>query len=209
MAILTTISVKPLYGQLAEALEAAKELRDAARTAGANFAAALRVTTGPNAGNLMVRLTADNYAHMGEISAAMYAAIADNIDNKTPPYEPVNILRSRVLHQGSDGSPTPGSIAVVNTMAMNVHPGRMDEAQEQTIKMANLNVSAGAVQSRVSVAISGNPGPYIFLTTAWGAYGDLDTGMETIMSSPEMQALRASKDPLGTIVANFQAIPLG
>ena len=206
MAILTTISAKPLYGQLDEAIEATKQLRDAARTAGATFAAALRVTTGPNIGNLMVRYTADNYAHTGEISAAMYASIADN---KTPPQEPVNILRSRVLHQGSEGSPTPGSIAVVNTMAMNVHPCRMDEAQEQTIKMANLNVSAGAVQSRVSVAISGNPGPYIFLTTAWGAYGDLDTGMETIMSSPKMQALRASKDRLGTIVANFQAIPLG
>ena len=206
MAILTTISVKPLYGRLDESIEATKQLRDAARTAGANFAAALRVTTGPNVGNLMVRYTADNYAHTGEISAAMYASIADN---KTPPQEPVNILRSRVLHQGSEGSPTPGSIAVVNTMAMNVHPGRMDEAQERMIKMADLNVAAGAVQSRASMAVSGMPGPHVFLTTAWGAYGDLDSGIEKIMSSPEMQAIRTSKDPIGTVVANFQAIPLG
>jgi hypothetical protein len=209
VAILTTISLKPLYGQLAEAIEATAQLRDAARTAGATFAAALRVTTGPNVGNLMVRLTADNYAHTGEISAAMYAAIADNADNKTPPYEPVNILRSRVLHQGSAGSPTPGSIAVVNTMAMSVHSGRIEEAQARMTMMADLNVAAGAVQSRASVAISGMPGPHVFLTTAWGAYGDLDSGMEKIMSSPEMQAIRASKDPLGTIVATFQAIPLG
>ena len=97
----------------------------------------------------------------------------------------------------------------VNTMAMNVHPGRMDEAQERMIKMADLNVAAGAVQSRASMAISGMPGPHVFLTTAWGAYGDLDSGIEKIMSSPEMQAIRTSKDPIGTVVATFQAIPLG
>ena len=205
MAILTTISAKPLYGRLDEAIEATKQLRDAARTAGATFAGALRVTTGPNIGNLMVRYIADNYAHTGEISAAMYASIADN---KTPPSEPVNILRSRVLHQGSASSHSPGSITVVNTMAMSVHPGRIEEAQARMTMMADLNVSAGAVQSRASVAISGMPGPHVFLTTAWGAYGDLDSGMEKIMSSPEMQAVRASKDPLGTIVATFQAIPL-
>jgi hypothetical protein len=206
MAILTTISVKPLYGQLDEAIESMKELRDAARTAGATFAAALRVTTGPNVGNLMVRYTAENYAQTGDISAAMYASIADN---KTPPSEPVGILRSRVIHQGSETSPSPGSIAVVNTIAMNVHPGRMDEARERMTTMANLNVAAGAVQSRASMAISGMPGPHVFLTTAWGAYGDLDDGMEKIMNSPEMQTIRTETEPIGTIIGSFQAIPLG
>ena len=85
----------------------------------------------------------------------------------------------------------------------------MDEARERMTTMANLNVAAGAVQSRASMAISGMPGPHVFLTTGWGAYGDLDDGMEKIMNSPEMQTIRAETEPIGTIIGSFQAIPLG
>ena len=204
MNVLTTIMSRPVNGRAAAAVTQLNELAQAATDAGASRVNTSRVISGPNIGQLQLRIFATDLADAGKISSSMWSSetAARSMDDASPPAELVGLIRSNVMYRAA---PTVATDPVMGTvLGIQPHPGKIAQLETRFSEWADLWVEAGAVQSFVTSAVTGTTGPTLFLTNTYGDWDSWNSAMSHVRGSDLMRSLRESSDSAGTVIGNIQ-----
>ncbi len=206
MTVLTTLVSRPVNGRAAAAVEQLKQLQQTALDSGAERAATSRVITGPNVGNLQLRIFTDSVTHAGEVSAKMWGSdvYRESADNVSPPAELTGVLRSNILHFAAPRIAPDVVPPLATVLGIRPHPGRIAEIEDRCVSWADLWVEAGATQSFVTSAFTGVAGSALFVTAIYDSWASLDAAMKHVSDSELMRSQRASSDPAGEVFARFQ-----
>jgi len=202
--VLTTIISKPVNGRAAAAVTQLKELAQAATDSGASRVNTSRVISGPNIGQLQLRIFASDLAEAGKISAAMWASgtAARSMDDANPPGELVGLIRSNVIYRAAPTIADDPAMATV--LAIQPNPGKISQLETRFSEWADLWVEGGAMQSFITSSVTGTAGPTLFMTSTYGDWESWNNAMTHARGSELMRTLRESSDSAGTIIANMQ-----
>jgi hypothetical protein len=206
MDVLTTIISQPVNGRTTEAINQINELKEIAEGAGALRATASRVISGPNIGNLQLRVFSNDIVHAGEISGAMWSSdVAARSQNDTNPSgQLVGLIRSSVVHRAAPFLDKSIEPAIATVLAVKPHPGRIAELESVLSQWADQWVAGGALQSFVTSAITGTPGPALFVTAAYPSWESWSDALGSARESELWQNLREDSDPAGVVMGNTQ-----
>ena len=206
MDVLTTIISQPVNGRATEAINQISELKEIAEGAGALRATASRVISGPNIGNLQLRVFSNDLVHAGEISGAMWSSdtAARSQNDANPSGQLVGLIRSNVIHRAAPFLDKSIEPAIATVLAVQPRPGRIAELESVLGQWADQWVAGGALQSFVTSAITGTPGPALFVTAAYSSWEAWSDALGSARESELWRNLRESSDPAGVVLGNTQ-----
>ena len=204
MNVLTTIMSRPVNGRAAAAVTQLHELAQAATDAGASRVNTSRVISGPNIGQLQLRIFATDLAHAGKISSAMWSSetAARSMDDASPPAELVGLIRSNVMYRAVATPSADPAMATV--LGIQPHPGKIGQLETRFREWADLWAESGAMQAFVTSAVTGTAGPTLFLSTTYADWDSWNSAMSHVRGSELMRSLRESSDSAGTVIGNIQ-----